>query len=129
MLHWRGSVATSDHVTERVCELANGKGSSREAVPSQGRLFAFGGSSGRDRGGERASSLIEGVGARWAEVLAAVVLSGSGLTVSSTSDGGAVAISFLHDGKVEKKYAANDVDLEGLLSAVQDYATALCVGT
>jgi hypothetical protein len=61
-------------------------------------------------------------------VLAAVVLAGAGITVSGTTDGGAVAITLLRDGKLEKKYAGSAEDLEELLAAVHDYATSLCVG-
>lgn len=73
---------------------------------------------------ERAAAIVGSGGARWCELLQAVVSAGYGLTVSATSDGGAVSLALLVDGQPHKRYANEPDALAGLMEVLLERLSA-----
>lgn len=75
-------------------------------------------------GNNRASELVVAASEKWVPVLSLVVATGVGLTISSTRDGGAVALSLLTDSGPVKRYCAHADELEQALDALHAHLAA-----
>lgn len=85
-----------------------------------GRSFSWGDAPANADCHGRAADIVKHENARWAQIIYQAVFLGFGVTISSTSDGGAVSLTILADGHVNKKYAADPEALTSLLDQLQE---------
>lgn len=78
----------------------------------------------RDQAAPKTGDMLAGDGSLFMETLAVVLVSGGGLLVSTTQDGGALSITLYLGEQRYRSYAADRDELDELLGAVRDVAEA-----
>lgn len=79
---------------------------------------------GQQSGPNRLDDITKGKAARIGDIVCDVIGSGLGVILAPTRDGGAVSITLLDGEDREKGYAGDSEQLDGLLDALGDFATA-----
>jgi len=78
----------------------------------------------RDAAAPKSGELLTGDGTLFMETLAVVLVSGGGLLMSTTQDGGALSVTLYLGDERFRSYATDREELDALLEAVRDHAEA-----
>lgn len=83
----------------------------------------------RDAQVPKSGELLAGDGALFMETLAVVLVSGGGMLMSTTQDGGALSVTLYLGDERYRSYATDKEELDALLEAVRDHAEAFMLET